>query len=169
MPKRWALGEFQPRWLFKVEHLSCEMSCNESKISTMDSRRSDPLVDAPVCGKPTIKNSTHHKATMVNRPTASFIYERPPYRAAAAPQSTSSADSATCLVAAQRSSAARGLRLVTLLLWHRVFALYEVGYGNTPSISQMSVLEIEPHMDRISLGIGVNEQRGGEAVDLSNR
>jgi hypothetical protein len=75
----------------------------------------------------------------------------------------------TCLVAAQRSSAARGLRLVTLLLWHRVFALYEVGYGNTPSISQMSVLEIEPHMDRISLGIGVNEQRGGEAVDLSNR
>ena len=32
--------------------------------------------------------------TMVNRPPPSFIYERLPFRAAAAPQSTSSADSA---------------------------------------------------------------------------
>jgi len=39
-------------------------------------------------------DSTHNKATMVNRPPHSFIYERPPFRAAAAPQSTLSADSA---------------------------------------------------------------------------
>jgi hypothetical protein len=51
----------------------------------MDPRRIDRLIDAPVSGKKTIKIHTL-QGSMVNRPTASFIYERPPFRAAAAPR-----------------------------------------------------------------------------------
>ena len=50
-------------------------------------------------------------ATMVNRPPASFIYGRPPFRAATAPQRNlpRRRTQRTRLVAARRSWAARGL------------------------------------------------------------
>ena len=57
------------------------------------------------------QNSTHHKATMVNRPPPTFIHERLPFRAAAAPRRNPphQRTQRTRLVVARRSWAARGL------------------------------------------------------------
>ena len=110
---------------------------------------------------------THKKtAIMVNRPSPSYICERPPFRAAASTRRN--LPHRLVFVAAQRLWAALGLRSSGFAVPGTYFCTH-----NTPSINQMSVLgfrgSVEPHMHGISLGIVRIERKGGEAVKLSNR
>jgi len=101
-----------------------------------------------------------------HRPTASFIYERPPFRAAAATQPTFG------LVLWRRGGRRRlgGWVAVALLSSHRVFALYEVGEWEYPfnQLDECFRGSVEPHMHRISSGIARIERSGGEVVKLLN-
>jgi len=91
--------------------------------------------------------SPQNKATMVNRPPASFFYERPPSAIQSsrrgAMQSTSLADSADGSVAARRSWAASGLSSgrVASAAAAAIYSVFRLNIGNTPSISRRSVLE----------------------------
>jgi hypothetical protein len=85
------------------------------------------------------------KAMMVNRPPASFFYERPPFRAAATTRRNLHYWQTRWdgFVAARRSWAAPGLSSLPLCASrHSNLHCMRVNIGNTPSISQMSVLEV---------------------------
>ena len=107
----------------------------------------------------------------MNRPPASFSYERPPSRAAArdAAQSISSADSGERSVAARWSWAAPGLSSGRFFV--AATAIYSVFRRNLeiPHQSAGGVFSrgsVVPYMHRISLGIVGFERKGGEAVEL---
>ena len=90
---------------------------------------------------------------MVNRPPASFINGRPPFRAAIAPRRNLLRQRArrTRLVEARRSWAARGLSSGRFAVMARDFALYEVEYWKYPFNQPDECFRgsIEPHMHRI--------------------
>ena len=115
-----------------------------------------------------------HKTTaiMVNRPPPSFINGRPPFRAATAPRRNLSRRRTrrTRLVAARRSWAARGLSSGRFAVGHRVFTLYLGRIWKYPFNQPDECFRgsVEPHMHRISLGIGharAEMRRSGRTVE----
>ena len=112
------------------------------------------------------QNSPQDKAPWVNCPHASFIYIQSGRRDAT--QSTSSADSEGWFVAARQSWVAPGLRSSGFAVAGTYFCTVWDDMIEIPhQINRRSVFE--PHMHRISLEIGLNKRRGGEAVELSNQ
>ena len=114
------------------------------------------------------QNSTHHKATMVNRPPPTFIHERLPFRAAAAPRRNPphQRTQLTCLVAIWQSWAARGLSSSGFAVVAQCFCTVEVGYWKYPFNQPDECFRgsIEPHMHRISSEIVGIERRSGRTA-----
>jgi hypothetical protein len=104
---------------------------------------------------------------MANCPPASFIYERPPFRAAAAARRNQHYRQTWWdgIVAVRRSWAAPGLcsgrfGVAATAIYSRIWK-YPIN-----QLEECSRGSVVAHMHRISLGIVGFEQKGGEAVKL---